>query len=257
MIKRQKNNLGILAIILLLCLATLSTGYSGWSDTVIIKGTVNIGYTDVNFLSCTTNDLDGSLSYDPIECGIWDFNNSTDPGAWNWIGTRSSNDSGSINCQITNSGDLLEITAVAGQTGEVTSPGYCGQVAYTIANDGSIPVKIQGIKLVKVSRDSGVPISMNLVLDQPKYVYFQDDGAGGLIPTVSDQKQHDPISGEVLTEFSINLTQVNIGQQIEPDGMDGDWISSDICFCVYEGAETGAVYDFVIEVIDKQWNIVP
>ncbi len=125
-------------------------------------------------------------------------------------------------------------------------PCYCPTIDFTIDNIGTIPVKVESIKLVKISK--GIyekTVDVDLVACQPKYVDFE----GGTVDDRLDPTKHD---------FALHLSKLAVGQQIEPYGQTGDAIPGDLTIHVEQAAEEEiASYDFTIEIVVAQWNEVP
>jgi hypothetical protein len=291
MVKVFIPKLGVLSLVLVLCLASIGVAFSGWTEKITVNGTLDTGDVSVKFGACKSNDPKIAGSWDPTEAGVWYFgtnDNSDDPNDWTWVGNRidgtdldptdglppiPATDKASLTCDIDpaytgfTDGKYLEITLDPPYNGDLTEggyPGYCGHAAYTVVNDGSVPVKIEKVVLAGVSKGTYYPIDpiYELSLDTMNYIWFEEvygdhDGDPStpdidyVIPHVDTSLQKD--GDIVLTEFTLMLTHIDKGQQIHS----GEWIPGDLCYCVREGSSPGAVYDFVIEVAAKQWNEVP
>jgi len=240
---------GLIALAVVLALGAMGVGLAFWNETLTITGTVATGELDVQFSAQKSND-DGS-QLDPSEGGSWtgttDPNNTAD---WTWTGTRYLYNVGSTTCELTRVGGVAD--GEVGDNGMNTMtitidnayPCYYGNVAFTIDNIGSIPVHIESIKLVEISKDGQtytLTVPRDLVVCQTWYIDW------GPPPSVDNTL--DP--GD---DFSIHLSgDLEVCKTIEVGGA----MFGDICVHVEEGAEESTTYDFSIEIVVTQFNATP
>jgi len=257
-VKRLATKAGVLALVLVLCMAALSVGFAMWSETLNINGTVETGNVAIQFSNCKSSDyeVDDPLTttvnetLDPKVHGTWDWSaNIDDPAYWIWSGGRFTVDMGKTLCSIGtdsatgNARGLLSISMSSGY------PGYCSNVGFTIDNMGSVPVAIESIQLTHVSKGVNFPTGgIDLVAGETKYVHFIKDPFG----TITGYEVHETLQPE--SEFSLTLSELAIGQTIDQKDGSDDARFGDICFRVEQGASRGASYDFTIEVVACQYN---
>jgi len=243
--------IGVLALVLVLCLATLGIGFAGWTEQITIDGTVDTGEVAVEFAKCQSNDPVMTvplISKDPISLGSWDY---TD---WTWSGTRWGYDSANMTAVLQKvDGDSYNNRILL--TMGTGYPGYSPSVGYEIKNVGSIPVKVQSVKLVEVSKNGFWDTSVNVDLtpgdDQYVYVTIEEiEGEPYVIATGNVNTNPQYNGDDCISEFSITLSTLTLGTQIEPDGS----TFGDLCFRVEPGAEGGITYDFIVEITVCQWN---
>lgn len=243
---RLRNKIAVLALVLVLCLASLGATYAYWSDSLTIDGTVNTGSVAVQFNNCKSNDAEIPGENDPKEPGVWSFGSIHDPDTWTWSGARFEWNEAITESEIgQDAGDspnsALTITMAGGY------PKYNAHVAFSIGNVGTVPVAVEVIRVTQVSKAAiVVPVSVDLVAGETWYVYFDSGG----VPHISDSLQYD--AGIVISEFSLTLSHLALGDYIAP----GDAIPGDLCYRVEAGASSGTTYDFLIEIMASQYNEV-
>jgi hypothetical protein len=218
MIKRKALPVGTLFMLLVMALALLGVGYGLWSKLLLIDGTINTGEVDAVFYTAFTDD-DGTVD-DPAgvkdagdvgECKLYG-DSSCDPKAYGPEPERYDKDVGECFAEI-DSGDpqRLHITVNTGY------PSYYCTVWFDILNNGTIPLKIQDLKLVPVNFTNGLEVSV--ALSQLSCGLQIDPG---LLPT-----------GEIIID---NLAQGDIHIHVEQD------------------AVPDAEYSFDAELFLVQWN---
>ena len=237
---------GVLALVLVLCLAALSAGYAKWSDTLYIDGTVDTGWLAVQFSDCKSNDPYAGAN-DPREIGTWTFDDIHDPGTWAWTGAIYDRDEAYTDATIGSDGGPANSLLMIDHTGGY--PGYCAGVAFSIDNIGTVPAKVESIKLTQVSKGDLKP-TVDLDLTPGATWYFFVDGTDGQA-YYSDSLQYD-LEGNVISEFSLTLSHLAVGAPVDPDGA----IPGDICWRVEQGAQSSTTYDFLIEIVASQYNEV-
>jgi len=252
--------IGVLFLVALMALAGTGAGYALWSETITINGIVNTGEVDIEFSDQLSNDPKGALCLDPSEHGAWTYPDIHTPGGWYWIGARYTKDVASIDCLLSKVGtvptepdndgdDTLTVTITNGY------PCYHGNIAFSIDNIGTVPVKIQSIKLVAVSK-GGVKIAVNRELVADATVYIDADTG-----TIYETQETQGTVGPWVQDFSITMSSLGKGQQIDanvvgrPQQGTGTYaIPGDIDVHVEQGASELAVYDFTIQIWGVQWN---
>lgn len=266
MMRTPMAKTGVLALVLVLCLATIGMGFAKWSDHLTVDGTVDTGSVAVEFAKCKSNDamLTNVTSLDPVSGGSWNFGevgfDIEDPDTWVWTGDTAVWDEAHTDAKIDSvDGDTNNRLSIKMGGGY---PGYSPNVAYTIENTGTIPVKVESIKLIEVSKNGlwDTSIDIDLVAGVTQYVYVVlVEGSPGnwtAMGNVSDTIQKDA-ENNVISEFSLTLSTLALGQQIDPTPSVGPGITAipgDLCFRVEQGAAISTTYDFLIEVSVCQWN---
>ena len=237
---------GLIALAIVLALGVMGAALAQWNETLTIDGTVNTGELDVQFSAQKSNDDGDQL--DPSVCGTWtgttDPNNTTN---WTWTGTRYAYDVGSTTCELTqvgstdpNDGGMNTMTI----TVDNAYPCYYGNVAFTIDNIGTIPVHIESIKLISISKN-GDPYTLivprDLVVCHTWYIDYE-----------APRVEETPSAGN--DDFSIHLSgELAVCETIEVSGA----MFGDICIHVEDGAEEETTYDFTIEIVVTQFNAAP
>jgi hypothetical protein len=275
------KKIGLLCLATVLALGAMGVGLAKWSETLTIVGVVNTGEVDVQFSAQQSNDpsilLTGVASLDPSEFGQWDFGplvpdiNQNLP--WIWNGARYDKDVASIDCtleEIANPDDpsdggwnLLTVTVTNGY------PCYFGNIAFSIDNIGTIPVKIDALLLVEVN---GMAIDPGIPLD-PTMVVMVDLAGNPLVVPLSEYL--DPANGYPYgyTDYvlTIHLSELDLGQQIDAvetpiagAALGITALPGDIAVHVEQGAaekmgdpfQMGPAYTFTVEIVASQWNEV-
>jgi hypothetical protein len=267
------KKIGILAMCLVLALGAMGVGFAKWSETLEISGLVNTGEVDIQFSDQWSNDpsmtgvqqRDPSVGGDPTECGYWAFGLIDDPDTWEWMGAVGDKEVASIDCELVPgidddpvrgtddyAQDKMTVTVYNGY------PCYFGNVAFSIDNIGTIPVKVEALRLTKVSKD-GVDYPLATPIDLTAFVRYYVDFDPILEITDNPGDPDD-------YEFSIELSELAYGQQIDPVptipgssdpvGAGVLAIPGDICVHVEQAADELQTYDFTIEIVASQWNEV-
>lgn len=245
----MKKKVGILALVLVLVVAALGIGIAKWSESLQIEGIVNTGEVDAGFTWQVSNDPTGWGLTDEAEFGLWPtwVDGQAIPEPTDWIGARYDKDVGSIDCvledpDVDGVNEIMQVIVTNGY------PCYFGSIWFTIDNTGTIPVKIESIKLVEISENNNV-IAVNVELTAC-VIYYIDTDAG----TVSTSPD---VNGADTDDFSIHLSTLAVGQQIDPVGganAGPSAIPGDLGVHVEQGADENASYDFKIQIVVTQWN---
>jgi len=245
--------IGVLFLVAVMALAGAGAGYALWSETITISGIVNTGEVDIQFSDQKSNDPTGALSLDPKEHGAWTF----DPALWTWNGARWDKDVASIDCLLSKVGTETNNDGMDTLTATITNgyPCYHGNIAFSIGNVGTIPVKIQSIKLVAVSKGgASIPVNRELVAGATVYI---DADTGNIY----DAQETQGTVGPWIQDFSITMSSLTISQQIDAyvaghpvQGTGTYAIPGDIDVHVEQGASELAQYGFTIQIWGVQWN---
>lgn len=238
--KNMKAKIGVLFLVLMVGMAAVGASYALWAKTITLTGTVATGDVDIQFSNAITNDAENPGQLDEKEFGSWTFGNIDDPATWSWTGNRY--DKNVAWCDVSGApGYTLSLTAGN------TYPSYYCSAAFSVDNIGSIPVKINGLKLTEISKD-GSTFTLNpsevLVAGTQYYVDWETK----TISTTLDPLTHD---------FSIRLSELALNQQIGAEGSTDDSIPGDIGFHIEQAAAQKSIYDFKVEISGAQWNEVP
>jgi hypothetical protein len=217
MLKRKSIPVGTLFMILVLALAMLGVGYGLWSKLLLIKGTINTGEVDAIFYGVFTDDDDVENNPlkddgDDVPCPVG--GGSCDPKEFGPNPARYDKDVGECIAMLDPQDLTKETLLVTVGNGY---PSYHCTVWFDILNNGTIPLKIQDLKLTPVNFTNGVEVSVGL---SQLACGLQIDP--GLLP-----------SGEVITE---NLAQGDVHIHVE------------------QAADQNAVYTFSAELFLVQWN---
>jgi len=250
--KASSTKLGSMFLIMIMALATVGTSYALWSETINIKGVVNTGEVDVEFSEYVSNDPPNVLSIDPTEPGSWSIPDVHTPSGWGWTGVRGDKDVGSIDCTLVpNSGDGSSGNNVMIVTVSNGYPCYYGSVAFSIDNIGTVPVMIQAVTLVEISKNGVTKSSPNLDLDVMAKTLLYVDADTGNVDETSD-------AGD---DFSFYFNELPVGKQIDapntPIGGAATGITAipcDMWFHVEQPSEENTRYDLKITIHAVQWN---
>ena len=239
------KKIGLICLAVVLALGVMGAALAQWNETLTIEGTVETGELDVQFSAQKSND-DGDQN-DPCECGAWtNYTEPDDSANWTWTGTRYEYDVGSTTCVLSEV-DTGDTTDDGDNTMTITIlnayPCYYGNVAFTIDNIGSIPVHIESIQLIELSKD-GTPYTLIV----PRDLVVCDTW---YIDVDAPRVEITPSPGD---DFSIHLSgELAVCQTIEVDGA----MFGDICIHVENGAEESTTYDFTILIVVTQFNAAP
>jgi len=236
------KKIGLICLAVVLALGVMGAALAQWNETLEIEGTVNTGELDVQFSAQKSND-DGDQK-DPSECGSW--TGTTDPNNtanWTWGGSRYAYDVGSTTCALSKV-DTGDATDDGNNVMTITIlnayPCYYGNVAFTIDNIGSIPVHIESIKLIEISKGGNIytlATPRDLVVCQTWYIDYD-----------APRVETSPSAGD---DFSIHLSgDLEVCKTIAVEGA----MFGDICVHVEDGAEESTTYDFSIEIVVTQFN---
>jgi len=236
------KKIGLISLAVVLALGAMGAALAQWNETLTVNGTVDTGELDVEFSAQKSND-DGDQN-DPCECGAWtEHTNAHDSSGWTWTGTRYLYNAGSTTCALTKEGstdphdDGMNTMTI---TVDNAYPCYYGNVAFTIDNIGTIPVHIESIKLISLSKDSTPYILVtprDLVVCDTWYIDYD-----------APRVEITPSAGD---DFSIHLSgELAVCQTIPVNGA----MFGDICIHVEDGAEESTTYDFTIEIVVTQFN---
>lgn len=269
--KHRIARISLLGLALVLVLGASGAAFAKWCDSVTLQAVVTSGNVDVRFSDQKSNDWPGTVTGmpditvgDPAECGVWTFEDIHNPGSWTWEGTvhPEEKEVASTSCEILGDGDRMRITVENGY------PCYWGDVAFSLDNIGTIPVRIDCLQLLSASGPGGsISFDSQVPLDTSSWIGIDADGQAWYdMTSVAPEQLHDFVV-EHSIDFSIRLSELAICQQIEgvEDGdtkaiglVDGDTaIPGDICVHVEQAARQNATYRFDVGICACQWNEVP
>jgi len=244
------KKIGILLFVLVLAMGMMGIGYAMWSEDLTIEGTVYTGEVNVTFSHYSndggehgTCDAGGFLvpNFDPKEPGTWN------PDTQIWDGEREIKNVASTNCELTvvEEIDTLQITL------DNAYPCYFGSVLFDIENTGSIPVKVNSVKLVGKSKN-GVVTDIDPPIDMVACTWYYVDVEGCTVRLSPDAPPVGsmPNSGE---DFALHLSDYDQFVQIDP-GFTG---YGDITMHLEQDALMNTTYDAIIEIVVANWNEPP
>jgi hypothetical protein len=222
------KKIAILSLVLVLLLAAVGVGYAKWSAELEIDGVIETGEVEVGFCYVECNDT-----------GI-------DPGYDKDVGKCSA-------ILLGEPADTIEIVM------SNAYPCYGVDFIYDVNNLGTIPVKIESIKLVELSYN-GVVIPMDMELEVCTVYGIDVDALPGpvIIPNPTPEELMGPDS---VIDFDIHVTGLEGNPQIDPLNMGfpegSDTVTGDLHVHVDQGAQENMIYDFKIQIVASQWNEVP
>lgn len=253
------KKIAMLAMVLVLVIGATGVGFAKWSETLKIEGVVETGEVDVQLSQCTNDPSPNGIesgdvyvgSPDPAEPGTWEY--SPETCASTWSGERYDKNVAAIDCELiedenrkTDPNDdgfnVIQVTITNGY------PCYYGNLAFDIENIGTIPVKVEAIQLLEVSKGEMVyelEDPVDLVACDTWYVRF-DEGP------IIDMEVDEPDD----YEFSLHLSTLQLGTQIDPTPENDMVVYGDICVHVEQAAEELQTYDFQVAIVCSQWNEV-
>jgi len=257
------KKIATLCLVLVLVLGATGVGFAKWSETLKIEGVVETGEVDVQLSQCTNDPgPDGigtgdvySGSFDPKEMGSWMYAPGTCTSEW--TGERYDKNVGSINCVLvedearkTDPNDdgpnVIQVTITNAY------PSYYGNLAFDIENIGTVPVKVESIQLLEVS-EGEMTIQLEPIVDliacETWFVSIDEEAGTCLVDNEVDNPDD--------YEFSIHLSTIEVGTQIDPTPENDQVIYGDICVHVEQAAEELETYDFQVAIVCSQWNEVP
>lgn len=161
MLKRKAIPVGTLFMIMVLALAFLGVGYGLWSKLLLIKGTIHTGEVDAIFYDAFTDDdnEEDNMAKDAGDTGVCALygDGSCDPNDFGPNPPRYDKDVGECVAVIdVNDPEKLHITVENGY------PSYYCTVWFDILNNGTIPVKIQDLKVVPNNFTNGTEVTVAL-----------------------------------------------------------------------------------------------
>ena len=202
---------GGLPLLFIVVLSVFGVAYSHWSDTVVIEGTVEMGELIVGILS--------------VECG-----------------EIEDKDVGSITCTLkepeTSTHHTPQQTVYKRLEVNITDayPQYVVWINATVKNAGTIPARLQAIRLVEARDEKD---------GEDLTVTFDPDNLNGTV--------EDPVHGAIINyrlELDPRIPTTILGWQLEP--CTEYWVKITIDF--KQEAEECHTYKFVFEVEFIQWN---
>jgi hypothetical protein len=243
--KKRFLSTGILFMVLVALLAAIGIGYAHWTKTLNIDGTVNTGTVDAIFVAAFTDDDDAVDNPDKDSQdtdGCVDLGLVDDAGTYNQ--QKDGPDNGYTSCDPAASGrdekehyekDVARCDAAIDADDNEQAyvelvnayPSYYCTAWFEIQNNGTIPVKIQEVRV------NGVVVEPS----QTNGFDLDEDGNA---------------------DVDIHVTDITIGQQIEPEDPDNPGANDaqmDLDIHVLQDSAQGANMTFEVEVDLVQWNL--
>jgi hypothetical protein len=236
--ERKTIPVGALFMIIVLALASLGVGYGLWSKTLTITGEIETGDVHALFVDAFTDDDD---FVDDTEKDSLDKDDCPDVGMVDDYSQpinqlKDGEDNGRTSCDPAASGrdpkprldkDVARCDARVdpedSNKAEVKKsnvyPGYFCTAWFDFINDGSIPVKIQSVKI----------------------------NGESVWPSVTTPFDLD---GDKLADVEIHVSEIKVCQQIEPNEL----VQMDIDQHVLQEAPQDATLGYTVEVQLNQWN---
>ncbi|MCD6391228.1 MAG: hypothetical protein J7L92_04475 [Dehalococcoidia bacterium] len=223
------KKIGLLCLALVLALGTIGVGYAMWFDTVTIEGTVDtasltMGFQELNVWEdpeVEGKDVGSINGYLDVEKGS------------HWVTDPHDGHNEPIYDKI-----VISINNAY--------PCYWGHITFVVANGGTIPFVITGLKLADPTGE------LNFMWQtpppaSPAYGLFWKDLNGNGV-------YDPPVQGGDPGELIIWVKYVdNIGKQLEPC----DEAKSELDLHVEQAAEQNHTYTFVATIKAVQWNEYP
>jgi hypothetical protein len=256
------KKIGLICLAVVLTLGIAGVGFGWWSETLDIgQNPINTGNVDAIFRQAISND-DGSVG--PRFCinGYWMESPYVDNGDDGNDPTACQTMGGAVN----RIGQNLATTTVTGAhpdgyqnvftigttsayhnlTVTITGayPSYYATIFFNILNAGTVPCKVQSVKLVGVSKSGSPTGSPNLTMVACT-TYYVDADTGNVDTTLD--------AGD---DFSIHLSddQETLYDVMGTPFQTIDTAAGDLCIHVEEGAEENTSYDFTVEIVVVPFN---
>lgn len=246
------KKIAFIGIAVVAALATLGIGFSMWSQTVTVNGSVATGKVSVALNKQFSNDpasSDGSIGtiysstqLDPKTAGNWHQN--TD-GTWYWTGPTWDKNVADIVCQQNSppNDNSMSITVNNGY------PGYIGEILIGVTNTGTIPVGINGGFKLTASGTSTVINSMTY-----DNAYFVEP-SNGTIKLNEISNNFEDIDGDAAYTITVSPVPLTSLVQIDP-GQTG-WFIVDVNVMETNPPATSTqnqAYTFTLTAMFSQWN---
>jgi hypothetical protein len=266
---------GLICMAVVLALGTLGVGYAMWSDTVTVYTTVMTGNVNVEIVGQKSNDppphgwddgipsdvdptpddgwfsgsKDPAHGHQPFSYSYWANLGTVNPANWIWVGERYGKNVASCNCTYTP--DTLTIDI------DNAYPSYGPDVAFIVRNTGTIPAKINSIKLTSVTTPMGTFVKdINVDVDANETAYMVANN--GAVVVRHEELGYPPYAWEPGFDddyaFTFCLTSLGaqplLNTQLEP----GDYLWGDVGLHVAQSAEQSKSYSFTLVYEFCNWN---
>lgn len=228
MLKKRSK---LLAIVLVFAFALTGVGYAAWTDSLEVQGTVNTGNIDVQFADAWTNDqgVDPNLSASKGDVSVQFISRCPDCGEWYWWWDghncgddpvdpedppvcRDRDDVAETLVDIIDRGEGFEGHSIENSILEVTTnnayPGYQSEITYQLVNEGSVPVKLTGIKV----NDKPGYVDVDHPEDLEMVIYPKSECNDEIYEITFTQSVNEDLSNKYMdSEFKYNI-QLQFGQ---------------------------------------------
>ena len=226
------KKIGIICLTLVLALGTLGVGYAHWSQTIYIDQTVMTGTLCWGFQEGTLEAIKDTNVPPPNQ----------DPANWDWSSNvgffgppfQLDKNVGYVEVSLEEDKGCVhqgyKLFAKAKVTFHNVYPCYYNDIHVWVANGGTIPIKVEEIKITDSSGTTNLSGGQHYWNDYMEIIW--GDAVG---------EQIDPCS---MREISFKFHVLEEGDEPEP----GSPVA---------GAQQGVTYNFTIELVGTQWNLVP
>jgi hypothetical protein len=152
------KKIGLIFLVLMGALACLGVAYGAWSETLDVSASVSAGDFGIEFVQAVSNDDNGLP--DPDVKGNWTWNGSSG-SAPVWNGSRTDSNNSSAAASLDESQNTLTLTVNGAY------PGYWSSAACILKNTGTVPLKIDTVKVGAVSSNpsDSTPVSDRFTLE--------------------------------------------------------------------------------------------
>lgn len=255
--KHRLGKFGTVFLALALALAFTGAGFAAWTDSLTIEGTVETGNFIVTFdnggragtVGLISNDdgnntlnmwCDGPYGQthlpDPDDLG----GDPTEPQTMEQNVDRIDNVASTT---VTSCGVTDPIVRDVTVTMENAYPSYWPTVFFVIRNWGTIPAKVQSIRVTEVSV-GGTKTSVDIPLEVcvPVYLDCDKDGDNDLTLHLSDDEDR-----------LFQIIEAG-GGVIGEHGHFESAVCGNLDIHIEDGAEESTSYGFTIEIVAVQWN---
>ena len=224
----------VVFMLLVSAVAVTGMGYGWWSQTLVISKTVNTGNVDLVYQGASTNDdattTGGLIDSDDNDLMIqifdfWATSSSADPSAFGPAGTSTATSTPRYDKDVA----LCEASIVSPDTATLDEyrvyPSYHCTAWFDIANNGTVPVKVESIRLLFAT-------STEVFIDP----------ALGVTPV--------DLNGDELDDVEFDIENINLCFQIDP----GQVIRMAVHQHLLMDAPQTDVLSYSVLVDMAQWN---
>lgn len=207
----MKNAMGMFAA-LIIALAMTGVAYAHWSESLLIVGIVETGIVDASFEDAESDD-------DCIE------DDGLDP-------PTNDKDVAYTGVEIHDDGKVLVVYIANAY------PSYSPTITSLIKNTGTIPIKLENVKLVYIYCEYNETEAETVVdVDLESCTAYYIDFETGTVDTSED----------LGDDLMIHMTY---------EQFDAEEVAGSLEIHVLQGAQEDAFYYFEIRIVATQWNLV-